>query len=200
MIPVENLAEFILYVAPGFIAVEIYRAHFPAKERNTFSEIAQSVIWALVILLAIRFIDEHWLKNWLHSNGDGVPEDRFSIALLIGGVVFGYLGVFQLRFRGLLSSRFDRIEWISSSPDSIWLKLNASNVKDWVVVYIDDGSSYLGWIKEYQYDPDSKHQDFLLTHAKLVDDNLNEIYLVDGMGVYLNTKNVKRIEFVQGRE
>ena len=38
--------------------------------------------------------------------------------------------------------------------------------------------------------------DFLLAEAKRVDDDLVERYAVTGRGVYLNTRNVKRIEFV----
>jgi len=64
-------------------------------------------------------------------------------------------------------------------------------------VYLDDGAIYLGWIKEYTFDPDVESNDFLLAGAKRVDDNLNTTYLVNGQGVYLNTRNVKRIEFVR---
>jgi hypothetical protein len=35
--------------------------------------------------------------------------------------------------------------------------------------------------------------------AKRVDEELKTVYVVNGQGVYLNTRDVKRIEFVQGR-
>jgi hypothetical protein len=65
------------------------------------------------------------------------------------------------------------------------------------VVYLDDGSIYLGWIKDFTFDPDADDNDFLLADAKRVDDQLAEKYAVTGRGVYLNTRNVKRIEFVK---
>jgi Family of unknown function (DUF6338) len=67
---------------------------------------------------------------------------------------------------------------------------------EYAVIYLDDGAIYLGWIKEYTFVPDAESNDFLLAGARRVDEHLNTIYLVNGQGVYLNTRNVKRIEFV----
>jgi len=67
---------------------------------------------------------------------------------------------------------------------------------DYAVVYVDDGSIYLGWIKDYTFDPDAEDNDFLLADAKRVDEQLKELYSITGRGVYLSTRNVKRIEFV----
>jgi len=197
--PVQNLAEFILYITPGFIAVEIYRHHFPAKERSLFTQIAQSVIWALLIVSAIRFADSTWLDNELHSNKSGIPDLRFSISLLLAGVLLGYVGVCQLTVRSFLSKKVSFLPWLVSQPDSIWLQVNAAQNEDWALVSLNDGSSYLGWISKFQADPNSVDQDFLLTYAKRVDENLKELYSIDGLGVYLNTRNVARIEFVKGK-
>ena len=68
----------------------------------------------------------------------------------------------------------------------------------WAVIFLDDNSIYLGFIGTYRYDPDATDQDFLLAKAKRVDENLNVQYEIDGLGVYLNTRNVKRIEYYQG--
>ena len=38
--PVKDLLEFILYIVPGFVALELYRASYPAKERNQFAQIS----------------------------------------------------------------------------------------------------------------------------------------------------------------
>jgi len=54
----------------------------------------------------------------------------------------------------------------------------------------------LGWIKDFTFDPDAEDNDFLLADAKRVDDQLTAQYIVTGRGVYLNTRDVKRIEFI----
>jgi hypothetical protein len=196
--PTENLAEFLLYIAPGFLAVEIYRYYFPARERNNFTQIAQSVIWALVILTLIRYLDARYLGNWLGSADEGMPNTKFVFTLLIGGLLTGFLGVIQLKLRSALAIKYSKLSWLASEPDSIWHKINSPKNKDWSVIYLKDGSIYLGWISEFQADPNLVDQEFLLTKAKRIDADLKEKYLIDGLGVYLNTKDVIRIEFVRG--
>ncbi len=71
--------------------------------------------------------------------------------------------------------------------------------RDWAVVFLSDGAIYCGWIKEYSFEPDAENHDFLLTKAKRVNNHLKLNYTVDGLGVYLNTRDVKRIEFVKGQ-
>ena len=34
--PVNGLIEFILYLVPGFFALEVYHSHFPIKEIGRF--------------------------------------------------------------------------------------------------------------------------------------------------------------------
>ena len=65
-------------------------------------------------------------------------------------------------------------------------------------MYLDDGSIYLGIIRQYRSNPNDQDQDFLLAKAQRVDsDKLQPLYPVTGQGVYLNTRNVKRIEYVR---
>lgn len=68
----------------------------------------------------------------------------------------------------------------------------------WAVVYLNDGTIYRGNIHYYTFDPNSEDYDFVLTDAFKVKDDLEEIYEVDGFGVYLSTKNVIRVEFLRG--
>lgn len=77
------------------------------------------------------------------------------------------------------------------------MTVNSPDNKDWAVIFLDDGSIYSGWISDYRFDPDSSDQDFLLSKAKRVDDDLSPMYEINGIGVYLNTRNVRRIEFVK---
>ena len=69
---------------------------------------------------------------------------------------------------------------------------------NWATVFLSDGAIYLGWISKYTFNPDAVDQDFLLSNARRVDEQLSELYRVTGIGVYINTRDVKRIEFVEG--
>ena len=196
--PVDNLADFIVYIAPGFIATEIFKAFFPAKDRNAFSQLTWSIVWALIIVTFIRVIDSAILGNNLHSHTSSpLAEIRFIISLILAGVLFGLIGVLQLKARIWLAHNNEFLENLAPGRDSVWLMINDPDVDDWAVVSLSDGSKYLGWIVNYKYDPNEKDQEFLLGHARKVDEKLKELYLIDGIGVYLNTRDVISIEFVK---
>lgn len=65
-------------------------------------------------------------------------------------------------------------------------------------MFLDDDSIYLGYVKAYRADPDESEQDFVLGQVKRVDEHLQILNEIDGLGVYLNTRNVKRIEYYKG--
>jgi hypothetical protein len=196
-VTIQNIVDFITYVAPGFIASEIYYSHYPVKQRTALTQLAQSVVGGVVIVSLIRWLDTDLLAGAIHSSLPGIPDIRFAFALIAFGLLSGYVAVAQLSLRSTLARRFERLSWLSYSPDSIWQFVNRPDVKDWSVVYLKDGSIYLGWISRYRFDPDAPDQDFLLAKARRVNDRLRLIYEVDGIGVYLNTRDVNRVEFVE---
>lgn len=197
---VEDISTFLLYVAPGFIAIEIYRHFYPSKERPSYVYLAQTVVLGVLVLFIVRAIDFAFPELRLHSDTSGVPGTGLAFALGVTAVAFGLLWAGQLRFRGWLSKRAQWLNWLAAEPDAIWPYVNRPAVDDWAVVYLDDGSIYRGWIKRYRFDPDADHQDFLLSNAARVDDDLNEKYPITGIGLYLDTRNVNRIEFFEGKD
>lgn len=197
--PVKDLIEFILYLAPGFIALELYRAVYPARERNQFAQITWSIIFGVVIFTFIKGVDEHYLNYALHSKSTGFPAFRFIIALFLSGLSVGCVRIVFHRLRFKISMLHTILKFMAPDPQSIWAKINERTNKDWAVVFLNDSSIYLGWISMYTYNPNVENQDFILTMAKRVDENLKTLYIVNGQGVYLNTKDVKRIEFVKGK-
>jgi len=118
--PTENLLEFLLYIAPGFLAVELYSYYFPAKERNSLTQIAKSVICALIIIGVVQYLDENYFANWLQSTNPGLPNMKYCIALIIGGVIAGYIAVFQQKVRISLDQNYQKLSWFAKEPDSIW--------------------------------------------------------------------------------
>lgn len=196
--PTEHLFEFVLYVIPGFLSVEIYRSIYPAKQKSEFAQIGWSILFGVLIVVSVKWIDKKFFSNQLYSNIQEFPGMRFTAALFVGGVIVGIGRVLLHFIRFQLSQRFKLCRNISPDPQSIWAQINQPNNKCWAVVFLEDNSIYMGYISKYTFDPDNTDQDFLLGEAKRVDENLVEKYTIDGIGVYLNTRDIKRIEFMKG--
>lgn len=197
--PVEHVAEFLVYAMPGFVALHLYRTVYPVKRLSEFLQAAWSLIYGVVLASIVRGIDAKYLGQRLQSAAEGFPRLSFILALVVAGIAWGLVLVGVNKSRTLLSGRFQALHFIAPDVQSIWARVNQSRVTDWAVVYTDDGAIYMGWIKEFTYDPDADDNDFLMSKAKCVDENLRVKYEIDGQGVYMNTRNVKRIEFVKGK-
>jgi hypothetical protein len=194
--PIEHLADFILYVMPGFIALQLYRAKYPVRGLSEFLQVSWSLIYGIALAGTVRWVDHRFLRDSLHSAAEGLPWLRFITALAVSGLVLGVVLITVRWSRFVLARKYASLSGLEPDPQSIWAKVNQPS-SEYAVVYLDDGAIYLGWIKEYSFVPDAESNDFLLAGAKRVDEHLKTIYLVNGQGVYLNTRNVKRIEFVR---
>lgn len=197
--PVNNVAEFLFFVIPGFIALWVHRSCYPAKQRSAFSEITATIVCSFVILAAVAWAEALWPSRLNLSSSDlSLTNKNLAAAMAVAGVTLGgaWTALEWLRFRA--AERFPLLECLAPGPEAVWMLANRPGNEDWAVVYLADGAIYRGWIKHYRYDPDTDVQDFLLTHASRVRDDLTEIYPVDGVGVYCNTRDVTRIEYVRG--
>ncbi len=197
--PTQNLIEFILYITPGFIAIAIFREKYPAKERASFVEISSCVIYGLLIISILNWMDKNIFNFYFESNLSGFPSFRYTIAILSSGIIGGLVAIGITEFLNFLSEKL-HIKFLHKDTDTIWQFINSNDQKDWVIVFLSDNTIYLGWISKYCYDPNNQSQEFLLSHAKSVTSELKTKYEVDGLGVYLNTKDVKRIELVKGNK
>jgi len=196
--PVNDIIEFIAYVIPGFLSLQVFRSFYPVKRKSDFYQISWSIIYGVLITSFIKLVDGKYLNNILEANKEQFPSFSFIICLVAVGTLLGllFVGFYKLRFS--LAIKFEYLKWILPNPQSIWIEINQVNNLNWAVIFLNDGAIYLGWIKKYRFDPNLENQDFLLTNAKRVDEKLKEKYSIDGEGVYLNTRDVKRIEFVRG--
>ncbi len=194
---IKDILELILYVAPGFIALEVYFWIYPVRERREFRQFTWSLILGVLIFAGISWIDRGWLHSSLQGDDAEVLSVRFVAVLFITGAL---LGISFWVIRSLRKWLGDKVAWLSFiKPDSqsVWVKINQPKIDNWAVVFLNDGAIYSGWISDYRFDPNSENQDFLLRGAKRVGEKLNEIYRIDGIGVYMNTRDVVRIEFVK---
>lgn len=128
--PNNELVDFILYVLPGFIAIEIYRSAYPAKSRDKFYYITWSVLFGVLIVSLIKWLDISYLKNYLESTKDGFPSFIYIFSLLVGGTILGFIRIFIHYSRFKISQKFDCFERIAPNPQSIWAKINQPNKTD----------------------------------------------------------------------
>jgi Family of unknown function (DUF6338) len=193
--PAEHLIDFLIYVMPGFLALQLFRSKYPARQLSDFLQVAWSLIYGVILATLVRAADVRFLHGWLQSGAAGFPNPHFVMALVLAGFVGGII-LIALSFARLeVAAQWSWLAWMAPDPQSIWAEVNRPS-NDYAVVYVEDGSIYLGWIKDYTFDPDAENNDFLLADAKRVDEELTEKYPITGQGVYLNTRNVKRIEFL----
>lgn len=195
--PTHSFIEFLLFIIPGFVYVNTYRKFHPVAKESQFFEIANTTVFGILIYALVGALDKTVLNFSLGSNSP-YPSLKFVGALLGLGVAFGIImhGLYEFRF--WLSRKHDYLKWLSPVNQAIWETVNQRDVKDWVVVYLNDGAIYTGYIRSFSYNPNIENQDFLLGKARRVDEDLKEKYLVDGIGVYINTRDMNRIEFIKG--
>ena len=193
--PTGDLVQFILIIAPGFLVHHIYRTRYPAKRVSQFTEITLSVVFGVGIYALVTWFDTRFLSMQL--------SDEIHLFVLFLFAVGFVTGRFWVCFRHI---RFRLPEWFpfkeSIAPQhkqyqSVWPLMALT--PDWAVVFLRDGSIYMGKIDYFTFDPNADNQDFRLTDARRVNENLEEMYLVTGAGVYLNTKDVTRIEFLKSK-
>ena len=194
---IETIIGLVLYIVPGFLALELYHYVYPIKDRDNFIISTWSIIFGVLITGFLKWFDYCYLNNALRSNDNTFPSFLFIIVLIVSGLLIGALGIACHILREKLSKRFFFLEIPSQS---LWKKIINNSNEDWVVVFLDDESIYLGWIQEFTANPNNENQEFLLNNAARVDENLEVVYEVTGIGVYLNTKNVKRIEFIRNKD
>ena len=192
----SDIVQFLLYVIPGFISIEYFRARFPAKARTDFITISWSIVFGVGITSLLIWLDSHALHGILRYQPTGFPSLPFLVSLVAAGFLIGIMrvGLRQLRF--FLSRNILSLRWLTPDVNSIWARVNQTGTNQWAMVFLDDDVQYLGYIRYFRNDPDARDQDFLLAESFRVDKNRKVMYRVDGVGVYLNTRDVCRIEFL----
>jgi len=192
-----NVFVILLYVIPGFIAIEVYRLRYPGKRISDAQMIVRSLIWSFAIhvfLGSMSVVTDDPRINYVTRPLQTVGFK--SVVLLIGcGCLLGAVLIVQHAIRG-------RLRLLPPDPLSVWPKVNFQRKQNyWAAVILKDSSRiYLGWISDFTFDPNDQNQDFLLSEAKRVDENLNVLYEVAGPGVYLKTSDVLCIEYLDAQQ
>src|SRR4051812_8226793 len=115
MIDKLGLVEFLLYIAPGFLARQIYLSVYPGKKTDDYHQIGWTVLYSIWIVTSIKAADTYFLSHALHSDAPGMPYARFIIVTQLTGVAMGLALVGNRMLRYYLASQF---QWLQSlAPD-----------------------------------------------------------------------------------
>ena len=154
----------------------------------------------MILVNLVKWIDSRYLSNLLGSEKNGFPCFEFTITLIGSGVLLGLLLILFVYLRRFFSKKWKILNYLEFHHDTIWQEINDKNQQVWAAVFLENDVIYLGWIKGYTFEPESKDYEFLLTHAKKVNKDLTVEYEVKGIGVYFQLSNVNRIELLTGIE
>ena len=125
--PAEHIVDFFLYVMPGFVALQFYRAKYPAKRLSESLQVAWSLIYGVLLAALVHWIDGRFFNGWLQTNSTGFPAFRLVIALMTSGLLGGaaLIAVHWSRFE--VARRFPRFTGIAPDPQSIWARINRAS-------------------------------------------------------------------------
>jgi len=203
MVSVSQVSGFIALIAPRFIAVEVFRSAYPVKSRSDKSNLYLYVLYSLICASILSSLSRLDPSSLLGSKFPSKGTSLYPLVLLGVGWVVGQACILSYRFRFQLSKKCHLLRWLRPDPQTIWNRINQDMDEQWAYVFLKDGAVYLGYIRFWNFDPDSRSQDFFLDRARRVDECLDfkgrkssewrERYIID-TGVYISTAEVSRIE------
>lgn len=188
-----------LYLTPGFLAMQLYRVRYPAKRISQFESIAWSIVHSFIVLLGLAgaaWIFDNNDFNLFNLNRYAPIQPKTILVLLIGGLVWYFIlvGIYRLR------------KFIPLLPDSdsqaIWPIVANRDPDDelWALVRTKQGLQYFGWLDKYSFDPAAENHEFVLRPAYLLDADLAVKRDLKQGGVYLNTRDIEAFEMIPGNE
>jgi hypothetical protein len=192
------LHELLSILIPGLVAVELFRAVYPAAPRNWPGYVGWAVVWGAVAAATAQWFDRTVLDATVAATSNVLTLAAISL-LVATGAAAGGVRVMARMLRFWLARRSPALQWLRPDHPPVWVSVNQPYVNDdWAVVFLLDGAIYLGWVAQFGFDPRREEQDFVLQDARRLDEDLGERYHIAGSGVYLNTRAVARIEYWTG--
>ena len=198
-IPFNEAIGRLLYLAPGFLAMRLYRACYPANRMSQFEGIAWSIVHSFIILLGLAgtsWIVDNNALNLFNLNGNSTIQPKTILVLLVGGIVWSLFLIGFYWFRKIIPFLPD--------PDSqsIWpvVATHAPDDELWTLVRTKQGIFYFGWLDKYSFDPAAENHEFVLRPAYLLDADLEVKRNLKQGGVYLNTRDIECLEMIPGNE
>lgn len=196
-IPSLDAFVLLLYLLPGFLATQLYRAKYPAKRVSQFEVVVWSVLHSFLVHMLLTGVALLFglVDLNLFAQNDGSTIEPGTIAILLGGG--SSWGLVLIGFHWL---RIKLPFLPSPDPQAIW-PIAVSGIDRqqlWAVARTKQGHLYLGWIERYSFDPEAEDHEMLLCPAFLVNDELEVQRDLSVGGVYLNTRELEALERVPG--
>jgi hypothetical protein len=135
---IEQIAQLIAFVAPGFIARRVFAARYPHREPAQFTQVVSAVVFSLPIVALTNVV-----ARWLGMDPGKVTRLPYVLLLIGLAAVTGYLiaGLWSSsRFRRL----FGRLGLAYQPEDSIYAVLLRLPPEAVVTVQLTDGSKLSG--------------------------------------------------------
>ena len=198
-IPFNDAIGLLLYLTPGFLAMQLYRVSYPAKRMSQFEHVASSIVHSFIVLLGlagIAWIFDNSALNIFNLNRYAPIQPKTILVLLAGGIVWS---LFLIGFHW--SRKF--IPFLPDpDPQAIWpvISTHAPDDELWALVRTKQGIHYFGWLDKYSFDPAADNHEFVLRPAYLLDADLAVRRDLKQGGVYLNTRDIESFEMIPGNE
>jgi hypothetical protein len=119
ILSVESIGNVILYLAPGYIAVGVYRSVFEKKELGDTPMLITSAVYSLPIVALANEIVVHITGHWQHlpfkliSKPDNLA---YVILLIVLSPIAGYLAVMIRRWKPV-KKLLDKLDFSPPEPD-----------------------------------------------------------------------------------
>jgi len=160
---IKNIFEIIVYILPGFLALEIYRSKFPAKKQTEIEKIALCLLAGIFIYHSALFVEKKVFPNDTNikmlanstaksinntksirtkssispnvENND-LPKLRFVIILFLMGYFFGKIFIAYSNFKNYIGHNW-------SKKCKIFSRFKKSPLSIWAKVNFDSQNN--GW-------------------------------------------------------
>ena len=198
-IPFNEAIGLLLYLTPGFLAMQFYRVSYPAKRMSQFESIAWSIVHSFIVLLGLAgtaWIFDNSALNIFNLNRNAPIQPETILVLLAGGIVWSFFLIGFYWFRKFIPFLPD------PDPQAIWpvVATHAPDDELWALVRTKQGIHYFGWLDKYSFDPAAENHEFVLRPAYLLDADLAVKRDLKQGGVYLNTRDIESFEMIPGDE
>lgn len=171
----SDLAQAIIFLIPGFLAVEFKNFLTPTRRRSDFERLVESVVLSLAAFVVTYGV----LLSISRAARIAFPNTRDPAFIAPDWIIALALGYSWARV--LRSSTFSRIVeklfgvQYTSEP-SFWAEVlrsrNAGPYRGgWVRVYLDDGTKYIGAVTRFTTDPNQSDKELVLEEVYSVDEN-----------------------------
>ena len=146
------MPQLLAVLIPGAVAVELFRAVYPAARRNWLSTVLWVAIWGAVGAAGAVWFDRTALDG-AGGVATGLAEAEigvgFVLILLAAGLVAGGLRIATRVVRFIVARSAPALRWLRPDDPPVWVSANMPFVNDdWAVAYLHDGAIYLGWVSQ----------------------------------------------------